>query len=60
MFAKGGAVWYDPVADQWSTGDFSWGDVPHLDQSPVWTGEVVLLLGSYDSSTGGATFTPPT
>ena len=59
LFAKGGAVWYDPDTDNWSTGDFSWGFVPHLDQSPVWTGKVVLLLGSYDGSTGGAAFTPP-
>lgn len=60
LFAKGGAVWYNPTTDQWSSGDFDWGDVSHLDQYPVWTGEVVLLLGSYDSTTGGATFTPPT
>lgn len=59
LFAKGGAVWYDPVLDQWSSGEFVWGDVPHDDSSPVWTGEVVLLLGSYDGSTGGATFTVP-
>lgn len=59
LFAKGGAVWYDPDTDQWASGDFSWGDVPHLDQQPVWTGKVVLLLGSYDGSTGGAAFTPP-
>ncbi|MBI4884627.1 MAG: hypothetical protein HY826_11315 [Actinobacteria bacterium] len=60
LFAKGGAVWYDPAADQWSSGEFTWGYVDHDDQSPVWTGEVVLLLGSYDGSTGGAVFTPPT
>lgn len=59
LFAKGGAVWYNPATDQWASGDFAWGDVAHLDQSPVWTGEVVLLLGSYDGSTGGAAFTPP-
>lgn len=59
LFAKGGAVWYDPATDQWSSGDFTWGDVAHIDASPVWTGAVVLLLGSYDGSTGGATFTPP-
>lgn len=59
LFAKGGAIWYDPDIDRWATGEFVWGDVAHLDHSPVWTGEVVLLLGSYDGSTGGATFTPP-
>lgn len=60
LFAKGGAIWYDPDVDRWASGEFVWGDVAHLDSSPVWTGEVVLLLGSYDGSTGGAEFRPPT
>ena len=59
QFAKGGAVWYDPAADEWSTGDMTFGEVSHDDRSPVWTGSQVILLGSYDATTGGATFTPP-
>ncbi len=59
QFAKGGAVWYDPTAEEWSTGDMTFGDVSHDDSSPVWTGSQVILLGSYDGTTGGATFTPP-
>ncbi len=59
QFAKGGAVWYDPATDEWSSGDMRFGEVSHDDQSPVWTGSQVILLGSYDGSTGGATFTPP-
>jgi hypothetical protein len=58
LFAKGGAVVYEPATDTWRTGDFAWGDVPHDDRSPVWTGSKVLLLGSYDGSTGGAVFDP--
>ena len=58
QFAKGGAVWYDPATDEWSSGDMTFGDVPHEDRSPVWTGSHVVLLGSYDATTGGATFTP--
>lgn len=60
QFAKGGAVWYNPAMDEWGSGDMTFGEVPHYDQSPVWTGSQVLLLGSYASTTGGATFTPPT
>ena len=59
QFAKGGAVWYDPAADEWSSGDMTFGEVSHDDSSPVWTGSQVILLGSYDGTTGGATFTPP-
>jgi hypothetical protein len=59
QFAKGGAVWYDPAKDEWSSGDMTFGEVSHDDRSPVWTGSQVLLLGSYDGKTGGATFTPP-
>ncbi len=59
QFAKGGAVWYDPAADEWSSGDMTFGEVSHDDSSPVWTGTTVIFLGSYDGSTGGATFTPP-
>ena len=58
LFAKGGAVVYDPAADQWS--DLFPGEAPeHDDTSPVWTGSVALLLGSYQGSTGGATLTLP-
>jgi len=61
QFAKGGAVWYDPATDEWSSGDMMFGEVPHEDRSPVWTGSVVVFLGAYPNSagTGGATFTPP-
>ena len=59
QFAKGGAVWYNPVMNEWGSGDMTFGEVPHYDQSPVWTGSQVVLLGSYVSTTGGATFTPP-
>lgn len=59
QFAKGGAVWYDPAADEWSSGDMTFREFSHEDRSPVWTGSQVILLGSYDGSTGGATFTPP-
>lgn len=59
QFAKGGAFWYDPAADEWSSGDMTFGEVSHDDRSPVWTGSQVVLLGSYDGTTGGATFTPP-
>ncbi len=63
LFAKGGASWYDPVTPAgcapgtWS--DFDGSAIPHDDRSPVWTGQVVILLGSYDPATGGAVFTPP-
>lgn len=59
QFAKGGAVWYDPATNEWSSGDMTFGEESHDDQSPVWTGTQVILLGSYDGLTGGATFTPP-
>ena len=58
LFAKGGVVSYDAVNDRWDEG-FDWGDVAHDDSAPVWTGSVVVLLGSYDGSNGGAVFTPP-
>lgn len=58
QFAKGGAVWYNPALDEWGSGDMTFGEVAHDDRSPVWTGSQVVLLGSYDSTTGGATFTP--
>lgn len=60
QFAKGGAVWYDPAKDEWGSGDMTFGEVPHDGGAPVWTGSQVVLLGSYDSTTGGATFTPLT
>ncbi len=59
LFAKGGVVAYDPVADAWHSDDLSFGAVSHDDQSPVWTGTAVLLLGSYFGETGGAVFIPP-
>lgn len=59
QFAKGGAVWYDPATDEWSSGSMKFGEVPHDDQSPVWTGSQVVLLGSYVMTHGGATFTLP-
>lgn len=59
QFAKGGAVWYDPATDEWGSGDMTFGEISHDDQSPVWTGSQVVLLGSYVMTTGGATFTPP-
>ena len=59
QFAKGGAVWYDPATDEWSTGDITFGEVSHDDSAPVWTGSQVVLLGSYEAGSGGATFTPP-
>lgn len=60
QFAKGGAVWYDPANDEWGSGDMTFGEIPHDGGAPVWTGSQVVLLGSYDSTTGGATFTPLT
>lgn len=57
--AKGGAVWYDPAKDEWGSGEMTFGESPHDDQSPVWTGSQVVLLGSYLTTTGGATLTPP-
>ena len=59
QFAKGGAVWYDPAKDAWGSGDMTFGEIPHYDSSPVWTGSQVVLLGSYVMTNGGATFTPP-
>ncbi len=58
LFAKGGVVSYDVAADRWEQG-FDWGAVAHDDSAPVWTGSVVMLLGSYDGTNGGAVFTPP-
>lgn len=60
QFAKGGAVWYDPATDAWGSGDMTFGEIPHYDNSPVWTGAQVVLLGSYALANGGATFTPET
>ena len=59
QFAKGGAVWYNPAMDEWGSGDMTFGEIPHDDRSPVWTGSQVVLLGSYVTINGGATFTPP-
>ncbi|MGD9704262.1 MAG: Kelch repeat-containing protein [Acidimicrobiia bacterium] len=61
MFAKGGAVVYDVESDRWidtccsDTGGGRGGG----GGTPVWTGTVVLLLGSGDAEAGGATFAPP-
>ena len=60
QFAKGGAVWYDPAKDEWGSGEMTFGEVPHDDQSPVWTGSQVVLLGSWEMISGGATLTPST
>ena len=58
LFAKGGGVIYDPTTDHWT--DLFPGEAPeHDDTSPVWTGSVALLLGSYEGSTGGAALTLP-
>ncbi len=66
LFAKGGASWYDPITPRCPAGcapgtwsDFNVSLIPHDDRSPVWTGQIVILLGSYDAATGGAIFTPP-
>ena len=56
LFAKGGGFAYYPAADSWGV-PFST-TVPHDDTSPLWTGSVVLLLGSYDPGSGGAVLTP--
>ena len=57
LFAKGGAVVYDPATDRWidtccnDTGGGSGG-------TPVWTGSTIVLLGSHDTTVGGSTFSP--
>ena len=57
MFAKGRASLYDPVADVW--GDACCPDsVGAFGDSPVWTGEVALLLGQTEDGFGGAVLVP--
>jgi hypothetical protein len=55
MFAKGAAVVYDVATDRWV--DSCCGGAPGA--TPVWIGDGVLLIGSFDGRTGGATFSPP-
>lgn len=57
LFAKGGVTAFDPVADEWSM-EFGGSGLSHNDRSPMWIGDRVLLLGSYDSRIGGAMFNP--
>jgi hypothetical protein len=54
MFAKGAAAVYDVAGDTWV--DTCCGGAPGA--TPVWTGTEVLLIGSFDSVSGGATFHP--
>ena len=60
MFAKAGAVVYDTSTDQWIDMCCSVNEGGAGGGTPVWTGSVVVLVGSYESSIGGQTFTPPT
>ena len=57
LFAKGGMTRYVPLTDAW-VDDFAGVPFCHDATSPVWTGTMLMLLGCYDGSTGGATLTP--
>jgi hypothetical protein len=59
MFAKAGAVIYDPTTDQWIDMCCSVDEGGAGGGTPVWTGNVVVLVGSFNPSTGGQTFTVP-
>ena len=59
MFAKGGAVVYDVAADRWIDTCCSESGGGGGGAAPVWTGSTVLLIGSYDTRSGGSMFDPP-
>jgi photosystem II stability/assembly factor-like uncharacterized protein len=59
MFAKAGAVIYDPNTDRWIDMCCSVDEGGAGGGTPVWTGNVVVLVGSYEPSIGGQTFTLP-
>jgi hypothetical protein len=59
MFAKAGAVIYDTTTDQWIDMCCSVDEGGAGGGTPVWTGNVVVLVGSFNPSIGGQTFTPP-
>ena len=59
MFAKGGAVVYDVAADRWIDTCCSESGGGGGGAAPVWTGSTVLLIGSYDTRSGGSVFDPP-
>ncbi|MGZ4791262.1 MAG: YCF48-related protein [Ilumatobacteraceae bacterium] len=59
MFAKAGAVVYDVATDQWIDMCCSVDNGGVGGGTPVWTGSVVVLVGSYEPTIGGVTFTPP-
>jgi hypothetical protein len=60
MFAKAGAVVYDVGTDQWIDMCCSVDQGRVVGTTPIWTGQVVVLVGGADPSVGGSTFTPPT
>jgi photosystem II stability/assembly factor-like uncharacterized protein len=60
MFAKAGAVVYDASTDQWIDMCCSVNEGGAGGGTPVWTGSVVVLVGSNEPSIGGQTFTLPT
>ncbi len=51
MFAKGGAVVYDPAEDAWI--DVCCNGTVVSNSLPLFTGTQILVLGSYDGRTGG-------
>ena len=60
MFAKAGAVVYDVATNQWINMCCSVDKGGVGGGTPVWTGNVVVVVGSYEPTIGGVTFTPPT
>jgi hypothetical protein len=56
-FFKGTAVLFDPGEETWTEACCAVGGGGAAGR-PVWTGSDVILIGSFDSSAGGARFTP--